>query len=69
MKLIRTKPRRQRRLAPPGSPTRYVYVERPRCPICSSAELRHYRTERDGETISRHTRCVPCGHRFIVVAE
>jgi hypothetical protein len=62
-------PQRRVALAPEGSPLRYVFTRRLRCPACDSAELRHYRTQRDGETISRHTRCVPCGHRFILVAE
>jgi DNA-directed RNA polymerase subunit M/transcription elongation factor TFIIS len=49
---------------------RYVFVERPRCPICNSAKLRTVRTERHGdESVTRHTRCCDCRAKFFVVVE
>lgn len=50
--------------------TRYVYIERPRCPACRGTDLQTVRskTEPDG-SISRRTTCRTCGHKFFVIIE
>jgi hypothetical protein len=49
---------------------RYVFIERPRCPLCSSLRLKTDRTERHGdESVTRHTHCRDCGAKFFVVVE
>ncbi len=50
---------------------RYVFVERPRCPVCESADLHTLRSRTDqaeGVT-TRRTECRGCGHRFFVILE
>ena len=50
---------------------RYVYIERPRCPACGSADLRTLRSttdDSDGST-ARRTCCLNCDHRFFVIVE
>lgn len=51
---------------------RYVFVDAARCPTCSSASLRTYKTVPDkdgGDTVYRYKRCQDCGDEFIVVTE
>jgi hypothetical protein len=49
---------------------RYVFMERPRCPVCGSADLRTIRSQDQGDgTIQRRTQCRVCFHKFIVVVE
>jgi len=54
-----------------GEPLRYIFIERPRCPVCSKANLRTLRckTDRLEDTVSRRTLCLECGHRFFVILE
>jgi hypothetical protein len=53
-----------RRVAPEGDPTRYVYVNRTRCPRCQSDDLEGYGTLTGADgVITRYTRCVSCNHR------
>lgn len=48
----------------------YVHYERPRCPLCSSLKLRSNRTTQNGDgSVTRHSRCLTCGTRLIVVAD
>ena len=49
---------------------RYVYIERPRCPVCGSTNLQTIRSkdQRDG-SVSRRTACKECGHRFFVIVD
>ena len=49
---------------------RYVYIRRARCPVCGSADLKTTKTERHGDdSVTRHTTCRDCGHKFFVVLE
>jgi DNA-directed RNA polymerase subunit RPC12/RpoP len=50
---------------------RYVFIERPRCPACGSAELQTIRSKSDKSDGSkaRRTACRDCGHRFFVIVE
>ena len=50
---------------------RYVFVTRPRCPECNSAELRAYKTikSEDGLVVTRYTLCLKCRHRFLTISE
>lgn len=50
--------------------TRYIFVVRPRCPVCESPDLKTLRSAKslDG-SVSRRTVCVGCGHRFFVIVE
>ncbi len=49
---------------------RYVYIERPRCPVCGSADLRTLRSKDQGDgSVSRRTACQACGRRFFVIVE
>ena len=54
----------------PAESMRYVYIERPRCPLCDSVSLKtvHSEDQNDG-SVKRDTRCRDCGHRFFVVVE
>ena len=55
---------------PPGEPERYVYIERPRCPVCWSADLKTRKSMRDeDDSITRDTLCRCCGWVFFVVVE
>lgn len=48
-----------------------VYISRPRCPKCKSANIETRRTagdQGDGTTL-RYVRCCKCGERFKVVVE
>ena len=59
-----------RSILPLDNPMRYVYIARPRCPVCESVEVRPYKTIKNGDgTKGRYTRCLSCGARFIVVVE
>ena len=50
--------------------TRYVFVERPRCPVCGSIDLQTVRTERQvDETKIQRKKCRRCAHRFLVIWE
>jgi len=59
--------------APPPDPAeslRYVFVERPRCPACGSADLKTNKTTRDPDgSACRDTKCRDCGWHFFVVVE
>ena len=47
---------------------RYVFVERPRCPVCESSDLQTTRTERSGDDSLTHRKtCRNCGHKFFCV--
>ena len=49
---------------------RYVYVERPRCPRCTSPKLKTLRSEDQGDdSTMRTTVCRDCRHKFYVVVE
>ena len=53
-----------RNVAPPAG-SRYVFVSRPKCPLCGATKLKTLRTQQQGDgTISRRTLCLACGHRF-----
>ena len=58
---------------PPADPTEkrhYVHYYRPRCPACGSHRLRAYRTTQNGDgSVTRHSRCLDCRAKLIVVAE
>jgi len=48
----------------------YIYVARPRCPVCASPRLLAYRSRRESdESITRWVRCAACGRRLILVLE
>ena len=48
----------------------YVHTVRPRCPACGSTKLRSYHTAQNGDgSVTRHSRCLDCGARLLVVAE
>ena len=48
----------------------FIFVERPRCPLCGSRELKTYRsTSHDDGTRERHARCVSCGQRSRLIIE
>jgi len=48
----------------------YVFVERTRCPRCSSTNVGTQRTiERTEEAISRRMKCQVCGCSFVLVLE
>jgi hypothetical protein len=48
----------------------FVFVDRPRCPRCSSDDLKTTRSEQQGDgSVRRTTHCQCCGHRFFVVLE
>jgi hypothetical protein len=66
---LKAERRIRRKLPKEGEGNRYVFVPVARCPACDSTDLQTYRSTRDGETISRHTKCRTCEQRFIVVAE
>ena len=49
---------------------RYVFCDRPRCPLCGGVRLRIIRSWKDSEVESRQwkeCRNEECGHRFFVV--
>ncbi len=50
---------------------RYVFIARPRCPVCESANLHtiRSRTDRVEGVTTRRTICRGCGHKFFVVIE
>ncbi len=53
-----------------GSPTRYVFVMKIRCPCCHSVDLQTSRSiETDDGARQRTTRCRTCGHKFFVILE
>ncbi len=56
--------------APQDASTRYVFVERPRCPRCGSSSHRAYRSveQCDGSRM-KWTVCQACREKFIVVLE
>lgn len=49
--------------------TVYVFISRPRCPSCGSAELQTLRSVRTDDAQQRTTVCRDCGERFFVVVE
>jgi len=56
--------------AEPAPRFRYVHYQRPRCPTCGSRRLRSYRTTQNGDgSLTRHSRCLDCRQRLLVVAE
>ena len=49
---------------------RYVFARLPRCPACNSTKLRAYRTSRHGDdSLTRHSKCLACGQRLLIVLE
>jgi hypothetical protein len=49
---------------------RLVFIVRPRCPRCGSADLQTIRSKDQGDgTVERRTQCRSCFHRFFVVVE
>jgi hypothetical protein len=53
-----------------SEPDRYVFCERPRCPICECTDLQTLRSQKNGDgTITQRKRCRSCDHRFSVVWE
>lgn len=47
-----------------------VFIERPRCPTCGSADLQTRRTTQNGDaSLSRDTLCRECKLHFVVVVE
>ena len=48
---------------------RYVYVTTPRCPECESKRLRVYGKAEEDDATRRYTRCLECGHKFLVIWE
>lgn len=48
---------------------RYVFLQRPRCPVCESAELKTLRTNQVDGVTSRRTECRECRHKFFVIVE
>jgi DNA-directed RNA polymerase subunit M/transcription elongation factor TFIIS len=48
---------------------RYVYVPRPRCPVCDSAELKTLRSSTADGCTTRRTKCLDCGHRFFLIID
>ncbi|MCX7424383.1 MAG: hypothetical protein NTW96_01895 [Planctomycetia bacterium] len=53
-----------------AEPERYVFVVRPRCPVCGNADLQTIRSKAQGDgTVERRTQCRSCYHRFFVVVE
>jgi len=53
-----------------GENMRFVFIERPRCPKCGSADLQTVRSKNQGDgTVERRTQCRICFHRFFVVVE
>jgi hypothetical protein len=53
-----------------GERDRYVYIEKARCPVCGSDDLKtqHSEDQGDGST-KRDTLCRGCGWKFFVVEE
>jgi C4-type Zn-finger protein len=49
---------------------RYVFITRPRCPVCGATDLKTLRsqTDVDGSTC-RRTECKTCGWKFFIVVE
>lgn len=48
----------------------YVFVQRTRCPVCESVNVKTVRSEQNGDdTVTRRSRCRDCGHRFKTVVE
>ena len=49
---------------------RYIFLERPRCPVCDSCDLQTLRSQRqsDGST-KRRTQCKTCRHKFFIILE
>ncbi|MCX7424830.1 MAG: hypothetical protein NTW96_04285 [Planctomycetia bacterium] len=53
-----------------AEPERYVFIRRPQCPKCGSANLQTVRSKAQGDgTVERRTQCRSCYHRFFVVVE
>ena len=54
----------------PAERQRYCFIERARCTVCGSDDLKTKRSiaESDG-SITRPTTCRACGHDFVVVVE
>ena len=51
-------------------PRAYVHWTRPRCPACTSRELKAYRSvERSTGSRFIHTLCKTCGEKFYLVIE
>jgi hypothetical protein len=48
---------------------RYVFIERPRCPVCSSPDLKTLRSVTADGVTSRRTECLGCHHKFFVVLD
>jgi C4-type Zn-finger protein len=66
------KTKRPKPIADEGAqPLRYVFITKPRCPVCGSPCLKTVRstTERTEAVVSRWTHCLSCSHRFFVVVE
>jgi hypothetical protein len=58
---------------PPPDPAehlRYVFLERPKCPVCHSPGIRTIRSENQGDgTMRRRTQCRDCQHVFFVIVQ
>ncbi len=54
----------------PAERLRYVYVERPRCPRCGTADLKitRSRTQDDG-SVCRTANCRNCDWHFFIIEE
>jgi hypothetical protein len=53
-----------------GEYGRYVYIEKPRCPVCGSDELDRKRTVDQGDgSVCRTMNCRACRHHFFVIEE
>jgi len=47
-----------------------VFLEKPRCPSCNSADLQTKRSAKNGDaSTSRNTTCRACGLKFVIVIE
>lgn len=65
MSTAEQQPRRPRNREKP-----LVFIERPKCPTCGSAELKTRRTTRNEDaSVSRDTVCQECDQHFIVVVD
>jgi transcriptional regulator NrdR family protein len=53
-----------------ADPTQFVFIQRPHCPACGSADLQTIRSKDVGDGIvERRTQCRSCFHKFRVVVE
>jgi hypothetical protein len=53
-----------------AEPSRYVYIEKAKCPECGSVDVKTTRSTDQGDgSISRRTVCKSSGYHFFVIVE